>query len=321
MVTSKFGDYLPLYRLEDILARGGFEIDRGTQSRWCRDMAEMIKPLYKLMVQRVLSSHLICTDDTIMPMLAKGQTHQSRMWCYVGDAANPYNLFDFTLGRGRDGPVKFLADFNQVLLADGYGGYDGVVVGNKIHRAGCWAHARRKFVDAERSNPKIAATAVALIRRLYEAEQHAAAMTVPDRLAYRQCRSKPIVEELEAALKQWKSTLLPKHALTVAINYCQNQWKELTAFLEDGAIPIDNNVSEREMKRIVLNRKNSLFVGNERGGQSAAILASITSTCKRHDIDPQRYLTQLLVHLPDTPTSQLSSWLPDKWKKRDSPPP
>ena len=243
------------------------------------------------------------------------------MWCYGGDAANPYNLFDFPLRRGRDGPTKFLAGYNQVLLADGYGGYDGVVVGNQIHRAGCWAHARRKFMDAERSNPKIAVAAVAIIGRLYEAERDAAAMTVPDRQAYRQCKCKPIVEELEAALAQWKSTLLPKHALTLAINYTQNQWKELTAFLEDGAIPIDNNVSEREMKRIVLNRKNSLFVGNERGGRTAAMLASITSTCKRHEIDPQRYLTQLFVHLPDTPTSQLSSWLPDEWKKRDTPPP
>lgn len=321
LATSKYSDYLPLYRLEDILGRAGFEIDRGTQSRWCRDMAEMVKPLYNLMVQRVLSSHLICTDDTIMPMQAKDKTHKARMWCYVGDAANPYNLFDFTLSRGRDGPMKFLVGFNQVLLADGYGGYDGVVVDNQIQRAGCWAHARRKFTDAERSNPTIAAAAVEIIGRLYETDEQAAAMTVPDRLAYRQLKCKPIVEELKVAFTQWKSTLLPQHPLTAAMQYSENQWKELTAFLEDGAIPLDNNVSEREMKRIVLNRKNSLFVGNERGGQTAAILASITSTCKRHEIDPQRYLTQLFVHLHDTPMSQLSSWLPDEWKKRDTPPP
>jgi hypothetical protein len=234
---------------------------------------------------------------------------------------SPYNIFDFTLGRGRDGPMKFLADYNQVLLADGYGGYDGVVVGNQIRRAGCWAHARRKFIDAEVSNPKLAAAAVALINRLYEAEKRAATMTVEQRTAFRQQESKPIVEELHTKISEWKSQLLPKHPMTLAINYTLNQWTELTAFLNDGAIPIDNNVSEREMKRIVLNRKNSLFVGNERGGHTAAILASITSTCKRHDIDPQRYLTQLFIHLPDTPVSQLSSWLPDEWKKRETPPP
>ena len=100
-----------------------------------------------------------------------------------------------------------------------------------------------------------------------------------------------------------------------------NQWDELNVFAADGAVPIDNNVSERQMKRIVLNRKNSLFVGNERGGHTAAILASLASTCRRHDIDPQHYLTQLLTNLPDTPMSQLHMWLPDQWKKSHSTPP
>jgi transposase len=101
-----------------------------------------------------------------------------------------------------------------------------------------------------------------------------------------------------------------------AIQYALGQWKELTVYCTDGAIPIDNNVSEREMKRIVLQRKNSLFVGNPRGGRTAAILASLTSTCRRHEIDPQLYLTQLLVNLPGLPSSQLSDWLPDHWKQR-----
>ena len=106
-----------------------------------------------------------------------------------------------------------------------------------------------------------------------------------------------------------------------AVDYTLNQWNELNVFATDGAVPIDNNVSEREMKRIVLNRKNSLFVGNERGGQTAAILASLTSTCRRHDIDPQHYLTQLLTNLPATPISQLAQWLPDVWKQTQPAPP
>jgi hypothetical protein len=105
-----------------------------------------------------------------------------------------------------------------------------------------------------------------------------------------------------------------------AVNYCLNQWNELNVFTADGAVPIDNNVSERDVKRIVLNRKNSLFVGNERGGQTAAILSSLASTCKRHGVDPQRYLTQLLTNLPATPISQLADWLPEAWQRRNSPP-
>src|SRR3984957_8443972 len=148
IVTSKFADYLPLYRLEDIFQRQGFEISRATQSIWCGDVADLVEPLYELMADGVRTSHVVATDDTIMPMLSAGKTANARMWVYVGDDAHPYNVFHFTLDRGRDGPKYFLRDYQQVLLADGYGGYDGVVAGNAITRAGCWSHARRKFVDA-----------------------------------------------------------------------------------------------------------------------------------------------------------------------------
>lgn len=317
VVTSKFADYLPLYRLESIFARSGFEIDRATMSIWCRDVADIAKPLYDLMIQRLLGSHVICTDDTVMPMLApgNGKTKQGRMWIYVGDDTHPYNLFDFTLSRSRDGPVRFLGDYNQTLLADAYGGYDGVVTKSGISRAGCWAHARRKFVDAEKTHPAIAHEAVAIIKRLYALEDQARSSSSEDRLRLRQSQSAPILRGLRDRLFAWKDQLLPKHPMAEAVGYALNQWDELNVFATDPTVPIDNNVSEREIKRIVLNRKNSLFVGNARGGQTAAILASLTSTCRRHDIDPQHYLTQLLTNLPDTPISQLHAWLPDQWKK------
>lgn len=316
VITSKYADFLPLYRLQNIFARNGFEIDRATQSVWCGDAADLLRPLYDLMVRRVLSSHVVCTDDTVMPMLAPQKTKQARMWVYVGDEHNPYNVFDFTLGRGRDGPVKFLGDYKQTLLADAYGGYDGVVVGNDITRAGCWAHGRRKFVDAEKTQPVIAAEAVGIIKGLYAVEDRGREMDVEARLALRQCESVPILLALKDKLFGWRDQLLPKHPMAEAVGYLLNQWTELNVFTTDGAIPIDNNVSEREMKRICINRKNSLFVGNERGGQTGAILSSITSTCRRHNIDPQQYLTQLLTNLPATPISQLDQWLPNRWKRR-----
>jgi transposase len=323
IVTSKFADYLPLYRLESIFERNGFEIDRATMSIWCRDVAEITRPLYDLMVQRVLQSHVISTDDTVMPMLApgSGKTKQGRMWIYIGDDDHPYNLFDFTLSRSRDGPVKFLSDYNQTLLADGYGGYDGVVTRSGITRAGCWAHARRKFVDAEKAHPAIARDAVALIKRLYAIEDQGRLLSTGDRLRLRQSQSTPILRELHERLLTWKDELLPKHPMAEAVNYTLNQWQALSVFASDGAVAIDNNASERQIKRIVLNRKNSLFVGNQRGGATAAILATLTSTCRRHDIDPQFYLTQLLTNLPATPMSQLQQWLPDQWKKNRPAPP
>ena len=315
IATSKFSDYVPLYRLEDIFERQGFEISRATQSVWCGGMADLTEPLWELMGERVRASHVVATDDTIMPMLSKGKTANARMWVYVGDDANPYNVFDFTLNRGRDGPKYFLKDYNQVLLADAYGGYNGVVAGNEITRAGCWAHLRRKIIEAEKAAPEIAREAIEMVRALYAVEKQAGAASVAERLKLRQERSAPVLADLRQRLLVWKEQLLPKHPMAEAINYALGQWTELNVFCSDGAVSIDNNVSEREMKRVVLNRKNSLFVGNPRGGRTAAILASLTSTCRRHDVDPQLYLTQLLTNLSQVRKSELPNWLPDKWKQ------
>jgi hypothetical protein len=338
-------------------------------------VADLVTPLYRLMVQRVLESRVIGTDDTIMPMLnpGAGKAKKARMWVYVGgvgDDAHPYNVFDFTLSRSRDGPATFLKNYTGTLLADAYGGYDGIVsggVGNGVGgivRAGCWAHARRKFVDAEASHPAIAAEAVQIIGTLYAIEERAKMQKLDAhaRGELRRRESVPILATLQEKLFAWRDQLLPKHPMAQAIAYTLNQWNELTVFAggpsaitshatrevatpndaqvcgtqdaasepsprrnprpEDfGAVPIDNNASEREMKRIVLNRKNSLFVGNERAGRTAAVLSSLASTCRRHDLDPQRYLTQLLTNLPATPVSQLERWLPDQWKLHDTPPP
>jgi transposase len=318
IVTSKFADYLPLYRLEDIFQRQGFEISRATQSVWCGDVADLVEPLYQLMADRVRASHVVATDDTIMPMLSPGKTANARMWVYVGDDAHPYNIFHFTLDRGRDGPRYFLKDYRQVLLADAYGGYNGVVAGNEITRAGCWSHARRKIIEAEKTAPEIARDAIEMVRALYAVEKQAMELTVAERLDLRQSQSAPVLAQLRQKLLSWKELLLPKHPMTEAVNYALGQWAELNVFCSDGAVPIDNNVSEREMKRVVLNRKNSLFVGNPRGGRTAAILASLTSSCRRHDVDPQLYLTQLLINLPAAQMSELSAWLPDQWKIRQA---
>jgi transposase len=301
--------------LEDIFQRQGFEISRATQSVWCGDMADLAEPLWELMAERVRASHVVATDDTIMPMLNKGKTTNARMWVYVGDDDHPYNVFDFTLNRGRDGPKYFLKGYRQVLLADAYGGYNGVVAGNEITRAGCWAHMKRKVIDAEKAAPEIAREAVEQVRALYAVERQSKDASVEERLELRQQQSAPRLAQLRERLLTWKEQLLPKHPMAEAVNYALSQWAELNVFCSDGAVSIDNNVSEREMKRVVLNRKNSLFVGNPRGGRTAAILASLTSTCRRHEVDPQLYLTQLLINLPALQIGELSAWLPDRWRR------
>lgn len=327
VITSKFADYLPYYRLEQIFSRNGFEIDRSTMCVWAGDVADLVSPLYDRMVQRVLQSHVIHTDDTVMPMQAPEKARQARMWVYIGDdsgGGGPYNVFDFTLSRGRDGPAQFLGRFSGrfkgVLQADAYGGYDGICVEKSITQAGCWAHARRKFVDCQSLEPTITGEALMLIGRLFDVEQQGKALSCEKRLDLRRQQSVPVLDALHEKLLAWRDRLLPKHPVAQAIGYALNQWEPLRVFADDGAVALDNNLAEREMKRQALNRKNSLFVGNPRGGRTAAILSSITSTCRRHDINPQLYLTQLLANLPSTPMSELDEWLPDQWKRRLAPP-
>jgi transposase len=317
VVTSKYADYLPLYRLEGIFARQGLELDRSTLCVWAADVADLLDPLYRRMKERVLESHVIATDDTVMPMLAPQKTRQARLWVYLGDNQHPCNVFDFTLSRARDGPEAFLGNsFKGVLQADAYGGYEGICVRQSITQAGCWAHARRKFVDSQSLAPAIAAETLGLIGGLFAVERDAKDRSDADRLALRQARSRPLLERLKDKLLGWRETLLPKHPVAQAIGYALNQWEPLSVFATDGAVALDNNAAEREMKRIALNRKNSLFVGNQKGGRTAAVLSSITSTCRRHGIDPQLYLTQVLVNLPAAPISRIDEWLPDHWKQR-----
>ena len=146
-----------------------------------------------------------------------------------------------------------------------------------------------------------------MVRALYAVERQVGDAFVAERLKPLQERSAPVLADLRLRLLVWKEPLLPKRPMAEAISYALGQWTELNVFCSDGAVAIDNNVSEREMKRVVLNRKNSLFVGNPRGGRTAAILASLTSTCRRHDVDPQLYLTQLLTNLSRVRRSELAS--------------
>ena len=346
VATAKYGDYLPLHRLEVMFAREGFELDRSTMCLWMADVARIVRPVYDRMVQRALQSHVLATDDTVMPLLQPGRTKKARMWVYLGDENQPYNVFDFTPTRNRDGPKSFLKNFRQTLLADAYGGYDGIVLDQDLPRAGCWAHARRKFVDAEPAAPDLARNILARIKGLFDVEKRAGdlcraekgadtpcgaeqradtpcraagsdnGLSHANRLRLREAESRPIIDALHATLVAAKEALLPKHPMALAIAYTLNQWKELTLFLTDGAVPIHNNLAEQQMKRIALLRKNALFVATPRGGEMAAVLSSLTSTCRRHDINPQAYLTQLLANLLDTPITQLDEWLPDQWKKR-----
>jgi hypothetical protein len=172
---------------------------------------------------------------------------------YVGDQDHPYNVFEFTLGRSRDGPAGFLKGYRGTLMADAYGGYDGVVVGNDLTRAGCWAHARRKFVDAEPTHPAIAAEAVGIIKRLYAVEERGQDLDARARRTLRQSESVPILAALREKLFTWRDQLLPKRPMAQAVAYTLNQWDELSVFAGDGAVPNHRRLQQM-LSQIILRR-------------------------------------------------------------------
>ena len=251
-----------------------------------------------------------------------GTTATARFWGYLGDRNHPYNVFDFTVNRKRDGPQRFLADYHGYLHADAFSGYDALYLPKAqagtvpIREVACNAHARRKFYEARSSDAARAHQALAYYAQLYEIERRAKAAAFDDgqRLQVRQDLAVPILAQFHAWLENQRAQVLPKSPLAEAIGYALHNWTALIRYTEAGFLEIDNNAAEREMKRIAIGRKNWLFVGSSKGGETAAVLFSFTSTCHRLGIDPWAYLQDVLSSLPTTAPEQLGDLLPDRWQ-------
>lgn len=322
LIVSKYVDHLPLYRLERVYQRQGYFLHRSTLCDWLGACADLLRPLYDLMVSVVLQSQALHTDDTTVKMqeLVTHLLSTARLWVYLGDAAHPYNVFDFTVNRKRDGPELFLADYQGYLHADAFSGYDGLYLPDprtaaaRIIEVACNAHARRKFYEARGSDALRSHQALAYYRQLYELERAAKEFSDAQRQQMRQDLAVPILSQFHAWLQAQRSEVLPKSPMAEALGYVLNNWAALVRYTEAGFLAIDNNVAEREMKRIAIGRKNWLTVGSPRGGQTAAVLFSFTSTCQRLSVEPWAYLQDVLTRLPGTAAGQLGDLLPDYWQ-------
>jgi len=314
VITSKLGDHLPLYRLERIFARQQVHVARSTMCAWMRCAGELVKPLVELMAQRVRQSAAIHTDDTVVPIQSPGQKQyrKGRIWCYLGDAAHPYTVYDYTPNRQRAGPAQWLTGYSGYLQADAYGGYDGIYHSENVTEVACWAHARRKFYDAQDSDGERAAQVLTLIGELYAIEREAKEDAA--RLQVRQERSLPVLTRIKAWLDTEQGSVLPRSPMAKAIQYALNQWDALTTYTTHGFLNIDNNPAERALKRVAIGRKNWLFAGNDQAAENHARLWSLIASCERHRVDPQRYLTSVLAKIGQTPVEQ---FLPDVWAAED----
>jgi transposase len=320
VVVSKLGDHLPLYRLENIFSRSRVHVARSTMCAWMRCAGELVRPLVELMALRVKQSRVIHTDDTPVPIQSPGEKRcrQGRIWCYLGDAANPYTVYDYTPNRKRDGPATWLAGFSGYLQADAYGGYDGIYHAQGVTEVACWAHARRKFYDAQDSDGKRAAEMLALIGELYAIEREAKDASNDARLALRSERSVPVLTRINEWLDTKGHVVLPRSPMGQAITYARNQWMALHTYTTQEFLNIDNNASERALKRVAIGRKNWLFAGHDAAAQNHARLWTLIASAERHGVDPQRYLTSVLAKIGQTPAAELDQFLPEVWKREDA---
>jgi transposase len=342
VAVSKFCDHIPLNRQSGMFARQGLDLAPSTLGGWMGSAAKLTESLVDVMIERVLTSAVIQTDDTPVPVLDKNldSTRKGRLWIYRGDDLNPYTVYDYTPSRARDGPAEFLGKFQGYLQADAYGGYDGIYLASedKVIEVLCWAHARRKHFDAQDSDLARATIALAYIRRLYQVEREAkeffqrqehdqaARPLSAIRLELRQRDSLPVLEAFEAWMRQQAcgvaddgsplpaGPVLPKSPLGMAINYCLGNWKALTRYASDGKLEIDNNASERDLRPVAIGRNNYTFFGSDNGGRTAAVLYSLIASAKRHGLDPFVYLRDVLARISDHPSNKLHELLPDQWK-------
>ena len=316
IVVSKFGDHLPLYRLEDIFVRHGLHLARSTLCDWVKAAAELLKPLYELQRQLVIQSAVMWTDDTPVQVLTGGEagSRQGRFWTYIGDDEYPYSVYDFTMSRSRDGPQQFLQTFRGYLHADAYAGYDAIFLGSnsKIVEVACWAHARRKFFDARNNYPREAHQVLEWIGQLYDIEDRSRELSADARRELRRVESDSVLNKLEVYLTKLATTVLPKSALAKAVTYARNQWDALRCYTTNGRLTIDNNVSERTLRHQAIGRKNWLFLGSKNAGPRAAVLYTILAGAKRHRIEPWAYVRELLMRL-HADDARLEEMLPDRW--------
>jgi transposase len=313
VIVSKWVDHLPLYRLESILYRLGWHVSRSTLCDQMMACAGVLTPLYDLMCRRVKQSFALHTDDSPVRLLNPRRTAYA--WAYVGDAMNPYIVFDLSTGRSQEFPEKFLAGYRGFVHADGYAGYNPLYAAGARH-VGCWMHVRRNFFEAKESDPARAHEAIARIRLLYGVEKDAQEkhLAGAELAAYRQEQARQILQSFADWLAEEVPRALPKSKIGEALIYAANQWPTLIRYVEDGRLTIDNGPAEQVIRPVALGRRNWLHIAGDRGLHSAAVLLSIAASAKRHRVNPWEYVKHILTATAARPTNaDFSDLLPEAW--------
>jgi transposase len=317
-VVSKYCDHQPLYRQSRMLERdSGVELSRATLDGWVLKVGELLIPMASAMRQELLRGTYIQADETPVDVQmheGRGKNHQAYLWQYSRPGGTV--VFDFRLGRGRDGPKHFLGQFEGLLQTDGYAAYDQIG-GPKIVHAGCWSHAERYFSEAVQLNPQdpVATAIVARIDELFaiDAEARHQALSLEARDALRQGQSRPLLGVIQKRIEEARSGALPGGALAKACNYTLTLWQKLARFLEYPELELSNNLAENSMRPVALGRRNWIHIGSAQAGPKIAAILSVVESCRRLKLPVRDYLAAVLPGLANRPIQCLPDITPAAW--------
>ncbi len=317
VLVAKYADHQPLYRQEAIFERAGMALPRSTLAQWVGVCGVRLQPLVDALKTTLLEGAVLHADETPVAMLmpGKGKTHRAYIWSYSSTQFDSLHavVYDFAESRAAAHPKQFLEGWAGKLVCDDYSGYKGLFA-DGVTEVGCLAHARRKFSDlwVNHKSP-LAEEALKLFAKLYDVEREAQQLSAEQRQRMRQLQSQPIADKLRQWLLLQRQKATDGTAIAKAIDYSLGRWKALTRFLDDGALPIDNNWVENRIRPIALGRSNWLFAGSLRAGKRAAAVMSLIQSARLNGHDPYRYLKDVLERLPTQPASRIGELLPHAW--------
>ena len=321
VVTAKYDDGMPLYRIAALMGRFGGNLNRNTLAATVVRLGQAVQPLFNLMKDRLLDSPVVYGDETQMQVLKEpGRAAQSKSWLWAQGTEHsgadgtgpPIRLFTYTTGRSAQAGAGVWAGMREgaVLMSDGYEVYEQIAQAQRLTHLACWAHCRRYWMDALQALPKAARTreqpagqALELIAKLYEVDKRARQIPPEQRHAMRQQDSVPVLAKIEALVQQHQHTVLPQSALGAALHYTASQWTKLTRYVQDGRWPIDNNACENAIRPFVIGRKGWLFADTPAGAQASANLYSLLQTCRANGVNTYDYLKALFAALPTAQTA------------------
>ena len=317
VMVAKFADHLPLYRQEKIFGRAGLAIARSTLAQWVGQTGVQLQPLVDALREAVLGQRVIHADETPVQMLTPGEkkTHRAYVWAY---STTPFAdlkavVYDFSPSRAGEHARNFLGQWNGKLVCDDFAGYKASFE-QGITEIGCMAHARRKFFDLHAANKsQLAEQALHAMGSLYEIERQARDMSDEERWRIRQEKASPILDTLHDWILAQRDLVPNGSATAKALDYSLKRWQALTRYVEDGAVPIDNNQVENQIRPWALGRSNWLFAGSLRSGKRAAAIMSLIQSARMNGHDPYAYLKDVLTRLPTQRASEVGQLLPHQW--------